>query len=190
MRKFLVLSIYLFSISALLSQEEAKKLKYVISLLPHFGTLTSGAGNGNSILSLGYGLEIGLNKSISKNLDIQGGLNFQKTNLKQRFNNFLWPDDFENGEWVPWKSYEQYKVEYYAFGVTAGLSLKLSPKQNHWVISGRGTLRQVLYEHDRLIINESGQLSEYFTEEIDTELNKTQLFIGGGFSYKDRKSTR
>ena len=183
MRKLLTFTIWLFAITFLSSQVEVKKIEYGISLLPHFGTLMGGEGRSKSLLSFGYGIEPGLRVSIAKNLQLHAGLNFQKTKLAQRFNNFQWPDDNENGQWVPWKSHEQYEVEYYTLGFTAGANLKLSQTPNYWAITAAGAVRQVFNEMDKLIINESGNPREYNSDEIDTELNKTQLFIGGGFSY-------
>lgn len=178
-----MLSLFLAVVTIARAQTEFKKVQYGISVIPHLGTLLNGDGHGKGLASFGYGIELGIHKPVSKNLMIHSGIYFQKSTLKQRFNNFRWPDDHENGEWVRGRSHEQYEVEYSAIGFTAGVNVKLTQNENFWSLVGSGSVRKVLDEKDKLIINESGSFREYNSGEIETELNKTQFGIAGGLRY-------
>lgn len=183
MKNILTLSLCIIFVTVASSQKEFNKAQFGISVFPHVGTLSSGEGNGKGLPGLGYGIGIGFQKSVSKNVAIQSGFDFQKTPLRQRFNNFRWPDDQENGEWVPGRSHEQYEVEYFALGFSAGVNVRLNQKENFWSWVGSGSVRHVFDEKDKLIINESGSFREYSSDEIETELNKTQYGIATGLLY-------
>lgn len=181
MRTILTFSICLLAVAMSSSQDEIKQSSYEISMMPHVGTLIGGKGSKKSLLSVGYGIEIGYKKPMGKKLEFQAGFNFLKTTLKQRFNNFRWPDDQENGMWIPWKSHEQYEARFYTLGLTLGTNVKLGNEQNYWAINGLASARKIINPLDKVIINESGQFTVH--DVIATTIAETQFIISSGISY-------
>lgn len=185
-----LLFIPLIILSGQILGQEVMPGKFAFSFTPQAGGLVT--DNGRTKTKFGFGIKAeGLYRiTLVERLQLLVGPSFQSAEVASRSNNLHWPSDQANGEWVPGLSYEEYKANFISIGATGQLQYALPGQKQNWILSGGTSFRYVLDYSDILTINESGNLWEYTSEPLVTDINRSQFFVDFGINYSMKISEK
>lgn len=185
-----LLFIPLIILSGQILGQEVMPGKFAFSFTPQAGGLVT--DNGRTKTKFGFGIKAeGLYRiTLGERLQLLVGPSFQYAEVASRSNNLHWPSDQANGEWVPGLSYEEYKAFFSSVGGTGQLQLTLGGQKKNFILSGGTSFRYVLEYRDKLTLNESGNIREYTSEPLITEINRMQFYVDFGINYSVKISEK
>ncbi|HUR30082.1 MAG TPA: hypothetical protein VMZ69_01550, partial [Saprospiraceae bacterium] len=98
----------------------------------------------------------------------------------------LFPLDQHDAVALPYLSYFEYEVEYFAIGIPVRLSIHLGNKPNHPYFSFGGIVQQIMSSSgEKFQLIESGLgLHPLQLEQYGFELNKTHVYVQVGTGYE------
>ncbi len=185
--RYIFAATLVFVITALsFGQEDVRKVHYGLSLAPQLNI--SQFGNSDFVenkSSIGWTASGDIYFDLSSKMQLKTGIGFQYLGLRHRDSSAQWPSDVENGEWVPGRSYVEYKSNYFLIGVPVEFKLLMNEKANHIFFIGGFQMQTVVDSDGEVIAMVSGQIEPAIQlNSFLFEYNQLMASISLGIGYE------